>query len=112
MRAEPLDRLDHAALDAVLLGQAVLHDNGADGPALRRERPVELQLPDPSFWEAVRSLPARQAQCIALYYLEDRPPSEIAVLLGIAEPTVRVHLHRGRTALATRLGEDIDEEET
>jgi len=80
--------------------------------ALRRERPVELQLPDPSFWEAVRSLPARQAQCIALHYLEDRPPSEIAVLLGIAEPTVRVHLHRGRTALATRLGEDIDEEET
>jgi RNA polymerase sigma-70 factor (ECF subfamily) len=77
----------------------------------RRRPSPELELADPSFWEAVRALPARQAQCVALHYLEDRPPGDIASLLGIAEPTVRVHLHRGRTALAARLGEDLDEEE-
>lgn len=58
---------------------------------------------DPDFWAAVRALPARQAQCVALHYLEDRPVVEIAEVLGCKPATVKVHLHRGRTALAARL---------
>jgi RNA polymerase sigma-70 factor (ECF subfamily) len=65
---------------------------------------------DVVFWRAVRELPARQAQCIALRYLEDRTTEEIATLLGVATATVRVHLHAGRSALALRLGERLDEE--
>ena len=38
---------------------------------------------------AVRSLPARQAQVVALHYLEDRPVAEIAERLGTAEGAVR-----------------------
>jgi len=58
---------------------------------------------DPEFWAAVRSLPARQAECVALHYLEDRSVADIALVLGCKEATVKVHLHRGRTALAARL---------
>jgi RNA polymerase sigma-70 factor (ECF subfamily) len=66
----------------------------------------ELSISDENaaLWDAVRALPARQAQVVALHYLEDRPVSEIATILDCAEATVRVHLHRGRTELARRLG--------
>ena len=56
------------------------------------------------FWAAVRALPERQAQCVALHYLEDRPVAEIATILEMAEGTVKSHMHRGRQALAHQLG--------
>ena len=65
----------------------------------------ELPLEDAAFWKTVRSLPKRQAQSLALYYLEDRPVAEIAEILGCSGSTVKVHLHKGRAALARRLGE-------
>ena len=77
----------------------------------RREQPADESIGDDDFWIAVRALPRRQAQCVALRYLEDRSVADIAEVLGIAEATVRVHLHEGRRALATRLGEQIEEEE-
>lgn len=61
-------------------------------------------VPDGEFWQAVRSLPRRQAQVLALYYLEDRPVDEIADVLQLSPGTVRVHLVRGRRNLAARLG--------
>jgi RNA polymerase sigma-70 factor (ECF subfamily) len=63
----------------------------------------ELSADDAEFWRAVRSLPRRQAQVIALHYLEDRPVAEIAQILGTAEGTVKRHLHDGRQTLARRL---------
>jgi RNA polymerase sigma-70 factor, ECF subfamily len=59
---------------------------------------------DADFWRSVRSLPRRQAQVLALRYLEDRSDGEIAQVLGCSEATVRVHLHNGRAALAVKLG--------
>jgi len=59
-----------------------------------------------SFWAEVRRLPRRQAQAITLFYLDDRPVSEIAGLLGCSESTARTHLSRGRETLALRLGVD------
>jgi RNA polymerase sigma-70 factor, ECF subfamily len=58
---------------------------------------------DPAFWAAMRSLPERQLACLALHYLEDRPVADIASILDCRPATVKVHLHRGRTALAERL---------
>lgn len=75
----------------------------------RQPDPTELPIDD-DFWRAVRALPRRQAQCIALRYLEDRTIDEIAVTLGIAAPTVRAHLHTARSTLAARIGEELDEE--
>jgi RNA polymerase sigma-70 factor (ECF subfamily) len=58
------------------------------------------------FWRAVRTLPRRQAQAVALFYLEGWPTAEIAGVLGCSDATVRGHLHKGRQSLARRLGVD------
>jgi RNA polymerase sigma factor (sigma-70 family) len=74
-----------------------------------RQVPVlpELSVEDERYWHAVRALPRRQSQVIALYYLEDRSAGEIAQILGMASGTVRKHLHDGRLRLARALsGED------
>jgi len=59
---------------------------------------------------ALLTLPARQRAAIALHYLEDRPVTEIADLLGCSEGTVKTHLSRGRQALAAQLGEEVTDE--
>ena len=80
---------------------------GAERRALARIRTRsdvrEDPPPDDQVWHAVRALPTRQAQAVALHYLEDRSVEEIASLLEIAEGTVKSHLHRGRLALAEAL---------
>jgi RNA polymerase sigma-70 factor (ECF subfamily) len=65
---------------------------------------VELPEPDAELWEAVRRLPDRQAQAIALFYLEDRSVAETAAILDCAEGTVKAHLHKARLSLARMLG--------
>lgn len=65
---------------------------------------AELPAEDHEFWKAVRALPKRQAQAIALHYLEDLSVNEIAEILECAEGTVKVHLHKGRKRLAGKLG--------
>jgi DNA-directed RNA polymerase specialized sigma24 family protein len=70
---------------------------------------VELATTDSEFWRAVRALPRRQVQRLALRYYEERSIEEIADVLAVDAATVRVHLHHGRRALAGRLG--ITEEE-
>lgn len=54
-------------------------------------------------WEAVRALPQRQAQVIALFYWEDRSMADIAEILDLTTETVKTHLKRGRASLATKL---------
>ncbi|HEX3298960.1 MAG TPA: SigE family RNA polymerase sigma factor [Actinomycetota bacterium] len=76
------------------------------------ERPALAEIPNDAaeFWDAVRSLPRRQAQVVALHYLEDRPIAEIAEILGIAAGTVKKHLFDGRQTLARELGLDEEDE--
>ena len=74
-------------------------------PATHTNEPDGLDVHD-----ALLSLPAQQRAAITLYYLEDRPVSEIATLMGCGEVTVRTHLARGRKALAARLGEELDDD--
>jgi RNA polymerase sigma factor (sigma-70 family) len=61
---------------------------------------------------AIRELPSSQRAAVALFYLEDRPVSEVAEILGCSETTVKVHLHRARKRLAKTLGESELIEET
>ena len=56
------------------------------------------------------ALPMKQRAAVALHYLEDRPVDEIAELIGCADSTARVHLHRGRKALFAALGASKPEE--
>ena len=54
-------------------------------------------------WDAVRALPKRQAQCVALHYKDSRSVAEIAEILDCSEGTVKTHLSRGREALSFKL---------
>lgn len=74
----------------------------------RPSRAEELEHRDHGVWEAVRSLPRRQAQVIALHYLEDRSVDEIAEIVGCGPGSVKTHLSRARRALARRLAPEED----
>jgi RNA polymerase sigma-70 factor (ECF subfamily) len=68
-----------------------------------QHRDVEVLDPHDRLWASVRRLPARQASILVLHYVEDLSVDQIAALLGLSANTVKVHLHRGRAALASRL---------
>lgn len=51
------------------------------------------------FWEAVRLLPARQAQAVALFYADDLPVADVAQVMDCAQGTVKAHLHAARERL-------------
>jgi len=57
---------------------------------------------------AAPPLPRRQAAAVTLHYLEDRPVTEVANILGCAEGTAKAHLHKGRATLAKLL--DVQED--
>ena len=74
--------------------------------ALRLGIPASAEPPDPvsvRFWGAVRALPPRQAQVVALTYVDDLDSEAVGAVLGISPATVRVHLARARATLAERL---------
>lgn len=58
--------------------------------------PDEPRVGDADVWRAVSELPKRQAQVIALVFLEDRTVADVAVILECSENTVRTHLGRAR----------------
>ena len=54
---------------------------------------------------ALAKLPEKQRRAVVLHHLADLPIADIAREEGVPEGTVRVWLHRGRTALAGHLSE-------
>lgn len=72
--------------------------------AFRRDRPPSaVQGEWRDMWKAVAALPRRQAQVVALIYLEDRSAADTARVLGLTENTVRTHLRRALEALSEPL---------
>ena len=71
--------------------------------ARRTQAYIELDEGDEAFWQAVRRLPPRQAQAVALYYLEDYSVREISEILDCSEGTVKTHLSRARDSVARHL---------
>ena len=57
---------------------------------------------------ALRQLSPNQRAAIVLRYEADLPVDDVACRMGIAAPTVRVHLHRGRSRLRELLGSEGD----
>jgi RNA polymerase sigma-70 factor (ECF subfamily) len=72
----------------------------------RQQITFDIPEPEDDFWRNVRALPRRQAQVVALHYVEDRPITEIAQVLGIAEGSVKSALHKARAKLAEQLAEE------
>ena len=60
---------------------------------------------DRELWEAVRTLPPRQCQAIALRFVADLPEAEIATVMGVARGTVASTLADARARLAELLSE-------
>lgn len=58
------------------------------------------------------ALPKKQRAAVVLHYLEDLPVAAIADILECAPATAKVHLHRGRKALAERLGQPLEGNES
>ena len=52
---------------------------------------------------AIDGLPLQQRAILALYYLEDRPMSSVATILGIPSGTAKWRLFQARTALRTAM---------
>jgi len=76
----------------------------------RRDEAEPIADENAAFWAHARRLPRRQAQVIALHYIYDLGVVEIAATLGCAEGTVKVHLSRGRAALARRIVRSPEEQ--
>jgi RNA polymerase sigma factor (sigma-70 family) len=77
----------------------------------RREPALDpLAADQADFGRALRALPRRQAQAVALFYVEDLSIQQIAVVLDCAEGTVKAHLAKARHSLAKRLQLDHGEE--
>jgi RNA polymerase sigma-70 factor (ECF subfamily) len=78
--------------------------------ANRPSRPAELAPDDAEFWQAVRALPARQAQIVALHYVDDHSIDDIARVLELAPGTVKATLFQARKSLAVALQCEFEEE--
>ena len=59
---------------------------------------------------ALRALPKRQRDCVALRYYLELPVPEIAETLGVSVNSVKTHLQRGLRAMAATLTPNAEEE--
>ena len=65
---------------------------------------------DPELWAAVRSLPLRQRQAVALRYVLDLTQEQVAEAMGVAPGTAAATLNAARSQLRAVL-DDPDSEE-
>ncbi|MEU6039128.1 sigma-70 family RNA polymerase sigma factor [Actinomadura sp. NPDC047616] len=78
--------------DMVTRGAAPVAVDGGEGA----EERVDLM-------NAVRALPRRQREAVALHCLLEFPLAEVAQILGISEGAAKTHVHRARRRLAELL---------
>ena len=93
---------------AINLALSRLRRLRAEAKALARMVPTSgWQQPQPveyeAFWREVRRLPRRQAQAIALRYVDGLSVKEIAQVLDVAEGTAKALMYQGRERLRERL---------
>jgi RNA polymerase sigma-70 factor (ECF subfamily) len=74
-----------------------------DAPTIENEREAGLDLR-----AAVRGLPSRQQEAVALHYLLDLSVSDTAAAMRVDEGTVKTHLARARETLGRSLRIDED----
>jgi RNA polymerase sigma-70 factor, ECF subfamily len=63
----------------------------------------DIEAADEAVWEEVRRLPRRQAQAVALHYVDQLSVDEVAAVLGCSAGTVKTHLSRARERLGRTL---------
>ena len=75
---------------------------GSDHPTLEEARRSDVL-------DAMRALPQRQREVLALRYYLDLSETEIADTLGISRGAVKSHASRGAAALRARLGSYLED---
>ena len=71
--------------------------------AKRTQTSIELDEGDEAFWQAVRRLPPRQAQAVALYYFEGLTLADIGKVLGVTESRISQVHSRATSTLRAKL---------
>jgi len=89
----------NAATDELRRERRALDESPHDVPT-----PIERA----ELFDALRRLPDRQRAAIVLFYVLDLPVAEVAARMGVARPTVRVHLTQGRRRLRDLLRVEED----
>lgn len=84
--------LRHRGVEARHLPQPMPDHHGADEDAVTSERRHQVL-------DALRALPTRQREVLALRYYLDLSEAEIATTLGISRGAVKSHASRGSAAL-------------
>ena len=79
------------------------HEPVALPPTASAEERVMLREDQAEVLNALRALPTRQRECLALRYYFELSEAEIAAVLAISAGSVKTHTHRGRNALAEKL---------
>jgi len=82
-------------------------------PRITPEQPIDLEETTAvrvALVAALRALPRRQRDVIALRYLAGLSEVEIAASLDISLGTVKTHIHRGVAGLRRRLGDTFQED--
>jgi RNA polymerase sigma-70 factor (sigma-E family) len=79
-----------------------------ESPVAEVRESVQVDLADAlseadAVWRVCLALPRQQRAAVVLRFYEDLDYPEIAAVLGVAEPTVRSHVHRALTALRGEL---------
>ena len=94
--------LRHRGVESAYTPPAARDRPGADEDALVAERRGVVL-------DALRSLPERQREVLALRYYVDLSEADIASALGISRGAVKSHASRGSAALRTSLGHLVEE---
>jgi RNA polymerase sigma-70 factor (ECF subfamily) len=91
------------ALDATRARARVVADAPSDQVVEDDDVAVRLALA-----AALKRLPRRQREAVALRYLAGLSEAEVAATLRVSAGSVKTHLHRGVHTLRARLGNDVD----
>ncbi len=75
-------------------------------PADQADQAAQDRRPAAAVARHLAALPETQRQAVAMIDIEQRGHAEVAEALGVAPESLRVILHRGRRALASRLSEE------
>lgn len=70
---------------------------------IRSTPPARLDAESEHIWKAVRRLPRRQCEAVALFYLEDMSVEDTAAVMECSPNTVKAHLHQARQTLSVEI---------
>lgn len=79
-------------------------------PDVPTDESADVTAPTPEMLQqSIAGLPQIHRECLVLFYIEDHSVSETASLLGLAEPVVKMRLHRARHALRAVMEKRLEE---